>query len=478
MEWTNLNDRARNGGVLNRLSDEKVQRIHTASLEILERIGVRLHLPEAIELLKKAGALVTDGNLVHVPPKLIEHALATVPKEVILHDRHGEPVMKVGGGSCFFGPGSDCLNIIDHISGKRRRPLMQDVIDGVTLCDFLANIDFVMSMLVPTDVEQALADTYQMEAMLSHTTKPIIHVSYGVQGLVNAVEMAEVVAGGAEALRQRPILTCYINVVSGVVHNAEGLKKLLFLSGKGLPSLYIPSSTAGVTSPVTMAGAIALDNAGVLLGLVLTQLNREGAPFIMSAMEPGILDMRTMVSPYSYPERGMIRCVSRRYGLPALALAGGTDSKIPDQQAAAEAALTMLADVLMGGNIIHDLGYIESGLTYSFAQLAVCNQIVSWIKAYTSEIEVSDETLALDEIAAVGAGGSHLATKHTQKHFCEIWYPDLFERGNFADWVQKGSKTLIERASEQVQRILAEHQPEPLPEDVKARLGEIAKRAE
>jgi trimethylamine--corrinoid protein Co-methyltransferase len=227
-----------------------------------------------------------------------------------------------------------------------------------------------------------------------------------------------------------------------------------------------------------MAGAIALDNAGLLMGLVLTQFNREGAPFISSSMEPGILDMRTMVSPYSYPERGMIRSVSRSYGLPTLALAGASDSKVVDQQASAEAALNMLADVLMGGNIIHDLGYIESGLTYSLAQLAVCDQIVSWIKAFTSEIEVTDETIALAEISEIGPDGNYLATKHTKKHFRDIWYPELFERGSYADWVKKGSKTLIERASEQVQKILAEHRPEPLPEDIKKQLREIVKRAE
>jgi len=478
MTWTNLSDRARNGGIVTRLSDDQVQRIHSASLEILERIGVRLYLPEAINLLKKAGAMVTDGNLVHVPPKLVERALATVPKEVILHDRHGEPVMLLGGGRCFFGPGSDCLNIIDHRSGKRRRPVMQDVIDGVTLCDALSNIDFVMSMLLPTDVDQTLADTYQMEAMLSYTTKPIIYVSYEVQGLVNAVEMAEVVSGGAEALRQKPTLTCYINVVSGAVHNAEGLKKLLFLSGKGLPSLYIPGSNAGVTSPMTMAGAIALDNAGMLVGLVLTQLNREGTPFIISAMDPASLDMRTMVSPYAYPERGLICSVSQRYGLPTLALAGATDSKVVDQQAAAEAALTMLADVLMGGNIIHDLGYLESGLTYSFVQLAICDQMVDWIKAFFRGIEVNDETLALDVIASVGPSGSYLGTKHTRKHFKETWYPDLFERGIYADWQQKGSMSLAERAGERVQKILDDHQPEPLPSDIQAKLREIVQGAE
>lgn len=466
-----------NGLHITRLSDEQFEKIHAASLEILERIGVRLHLQEAIDLLKKAGARV-EGDLVFVPHTLVEKALAAAPKQVTLHDRRGNPVMPLGGNRSFFGPGSDCLNIIDHRSGERRRPVIQDVIEGVTLCDALPNIDFVMSMLLPSDVNQAIADTYQMEAMLSYTTKPILYVSYEVRGLVDAVEMAETVVGGEAALREKPILTCYINVVSGAVHNEEGLRKLLYLSGKGLPTLYIPGSNAGVTSPMTMAGAVALDMAGGLLGLVLAQLNRDGAPFIVSAMDPAALDMKTMVSPYAYPERGIIRAMSQRYDLPTLALAGGSDSKLPDQQAAAEAALTMLADVLLGGNIVHDLGYLESGLTYSFAQLAVCDQIVSWIKAFTSEIEVSDETLALDEIAAVRPGGNYLASKHTKKHFRETWYPELFERGAYADWVQKGSKTLIERASERVQKILAEHQPEPLPEDVKARLREIVKRAE
>jgi len=153
---------------------------------------------------------------------------------------------------------------------------------------------------------------------------------------------------------------------------------------------------------MTMAGAVALDLAGGLLGLTLAQLNREGAPFIMSAMDPAALDMKTMVSPYAYPERGFIRAMAQHYGLPTLALAGGTDAKIPDQQAAAEAALTILADVLQGGNIIHDLGYLESGLTFSFAQLAICDQIVDWIKAFLGDLEVSDETLALEEIASVG----------------------------------------------------------------------------
>jgi trimethylamine--corrinoid protein Co-methyltransferase len=476
MTWKNLNTHEPGGVHLTRLSDEQFEKIHAASLEILGRIGVRVDLPEALDLLKKGGAQV-EGNIVRVPAKMVESALLSAPKKVTLHNRHGDPVMPLESNRCFFGPGSDCLTIIDHRTDERRKPMLQDVVEGSRLCDALPNIDFVMSMVLPSDVDATLADTYQMEAMLSNTVKPILYVSYESQGLVNAVEMAEAVVGGADALREKPILTCYINVVSGAVHNAESLRKLLYLSGKGLPSLYIPGSNAGVTSPMTQAGAVALDTAGALLGLVLAQLKREGAPYIMSAMDPAALDMRTMVSPYAYPERGFIRSVSQRYGLPTLSLAGATDSKVVDGQAAAEAALTMLADVFMGGNLIHDLGYLESGLTYSFAQLVICSQMVNWIKGFFREIEVTDETLALDEIERAGAGGMYLSSKHTKKHFKETWYPDLFERGTYTDWEKKGGQTLLERASARVEKLLAEHQPEPLPEDVKVKLRRIVERA-
>jgi trimethylamine--corrinoid protein Co-methyltransferase len=459
-----------------RLTDSQTEKIHAASLEILESIGVQLHLPEAIDLLKKAGAKISDGNLVHVPPKLVENALSTVPKEVTLYDRHGDPVMPLSGDNCFFGPGSDCLNIIDHRTGERRKPKLQDVIEGVRLCDALPNIDFIMSMLLPTDVDKTVADTYQTEAMLTNTTKPIIVVSYETEGLEDAVEMAEAIVGGAEALRQKPILTCYINVVSGRVHNADGLEKLLYLSGKGLPSLYIPASNAGITSPMTQAGALAFDNAGILLGVVLSQLNREGSPMIISAMNPASIDMKTMVGPYAFPEKGLMRSVAQRYGIPTFSLAGGSDSKVIDQQAAAEAALTILVDVLMGGNVIHDLGYMESGLTYSFVQLAICHEIVDWVKVFFKGIEVNDETLALDEIATVGITETFLRTKHTRKHYKNTWYPELFERGNFSEWKRNGSKPLAARAAVHVQEILDIHKPEPLSDDIQKQIRKIVEQ--
>jgi trimethylamine--corrinoid protein Co-methyltransferase len=468
-----VNDRSFGSVQFTRLSEAQCRKIHWASLEILERVGVRLYLREAVDLLRKAGADVSDTNLVRVPAGLVEKALATAPERVVLCDRFGQPAMPLEGDRCFYGPGSDTLHIVDHRTGQRRDPVLRDVEEGVLVCDALPNIDFVMSLVLPTDVDPTLADRYQMEAMLCHTTKPIVVVTYELAGLVDAVRMAEVVVGGEDALRRAPLMACYINVTTGLRHNQEALEKLMLLSAKGLPFCYVPVSTSGVSSPVTVAGSLAVDNAGMLAGLVLSQFVREGAPFIAPGMQHSPLDMRTLVSTYCEPERGLAQAMGRFYGLPRFALAGATESKGVDQQAAAEAALTLLTETLGGGNIIHDLGYLESGLGYSLAQLVICDEIVSWIEAYCQSIEITDETLALDLVAQYRDEGPWLESDHTRRHYRDRWYPRVFERGNYDSWLVRGGHTLAERAAARVEQILREHRPEPLPADVRARLRAI-----
>jgi trimethylamine--corrinoid protein Co-methyltransferase len=228
---------------------------------------------------------------------------------------------------------------------------------------------------------------------------------------------------------------------------------------------------------VTPAGAIAVDYAGTLLGLVLSQLQREGAPFITTGMQPSPLDLRTLTSPYCPAERGFAQAMSHFYNLPQFALGGATDSKVVDQQAAAEASLTLLTETLGGGNIIHDLGYLASGLTFSFAQLVICDEIVSWIKTFVNGIEISDETLALDLIAEYRDQGPWLESDHTDRNFRRRWYPDLFERADYETWLERGGQDLGQRAVKRVETLLEEHRPEALPEDVQQELEGIIVRA-
>lgn len=464
--------------LLSRLTQPQREQMHDASLQILERIGVRLYEPEAVVLARKAGARITDGNIAHIPPRLVEWALSTAPGSVTLHDRKGRPVMRVEGNCSFFGPGSDSLNIVDHRTGQRRPAVLQDVVDGITLCDALPHIDFVMSMFLPSDCPAEIADRYQMEVMLNHTAKPIVFVSYEAPGCIDAVEMAEIVAGGRSALRERPFVACYVNVTTGLRHNKEALQKLLFMADRGLPVMYIPVVLAGATGPITVAGTLALVNAGALAGLVLAQAKREGAPVIMPGWGGEGLDMHSLVNAYAEPDhRGAAESLVHQYGLPMFSLAAVTDSKLVDQQAAIEAALTLIVDVLAGGQIIHDLGYLESGLTGSLAQLAICHEAASWIRHFLRPIEVSEEALAMELIEHVGHDGQFLDAEHTLRHYRERWRPQLVERNTYDGWLAKGGQSMAERAAAYVDGILRSHQPEPLPADVAAAVHAVVERA-
>jgi len=462
-----------------RLTPGQCRQLHDASLEILERTGVRLFNDEALALVRRAGAKVTAGNRVRFPARVVEQARSTVPKSVTLYDRKGRGVMPLEGANTFFGPGSDCLNIVDHRTGERRRPVLQDVVEGARVCDALKEMSFVMSMFLPADVRQDIADRYQFEAMLHNTIKPIVFVTYETAGCLDAIAMAEAVAGGADALRERPFVACYINVTTGLLHNADALEKLLFLAGKGLPALYIPVVSGGTTGPVTMAGCLAVANAGVLVGLVISQLKREGAPIVIPGFGGDALDLRTMVDPYCGPDpRGMAQALAHFYQLPMFSLGGASESKVVDQQAGIEAALDMLVNALCGGHIMHDCGYLESGLTGSLTQLAICNEVVSWIRHACQPVEISAETLALDLIDEVGPDGQFLKLPHTRRHMRERWYPVLFDRDSYNGWLSKGGKTLAERAAEQVSQILSSHHSEPLGPAAAEAIRRIVLRAE
>jgi trimethylamine--corrinoid protein Co-methyltransferase len=461
-----------------RLTSANCARLHSAAVSILERTGVRMLDDEAVARLHGAGARVGDDGRVFVPGSLVDWALSVAPRSITLHDRAGRPSLALDGDNYFFGTGSDCLNILDHRSGLRRPPTLDDVRDGLTLVDALPNMDFAMSMFLPSDVDPAMTDRRQMAVMLERTTKPLVVVTYDVDATVDAIAMAEAVAGGAEALRRRPTLAFYVNVTRALVQNGDSLRKLMILAAKGLPTTWIPVTAGGTTGPVTTAGNLAITMAGVLAGLVLAQLVREGAPFIVPGFAGQAMDMRTMVVAYSDPDQRIAApALAHHYGLPMFGIGGCSDSKVPDQQAAAEAALTMLSDALAGAHLVHDSGYLESGLTGSLAQLVICDEIAAWIRAAIAPVVIDEETLALDVIENLGPDGSFLEADHTIRHYRDRWYPSLFDRATYAAWEKRGGRTLAERAEARVDELLASHEPPPLPDAVSAAIDEILARA-
>ena len=293
------------------------------------------------------------------------------------------------------------------------------------MTDACENIDFVMSLFTPSDVEASIADRYQMATMLANTTKPIVYITMGDETAnADAVAMAEAVAGGERQLRERPFVACYKNTLFPLVHNREAVRTLLDLAGKGLPCIYSPVSTAGTVAPMTVAGSTVVVNAGVLAGLVMAQLKREGAPYIAIGWAGEAMDMRTMVDVFAWPDhRGVYSSLLHWYGLPLWTLGGVTDSKLPDQQAAAETALTLMADAVIGGHINHNIGFIESAFTGSLTQVVLGDDIAGWIKAFVAPVDLSDEALGLDVIDEVGPGGLFLKHKHTRRHARDRFQP-------------------------------------------------------
>lgn len=451
------------GSIQTRLSEEQCVKLHNACLRILEQTGVILHDEEAITLICKAGAKLGEDSHVRIPSQLVEDAIVVAPKNATLYDQSGAPAMPIEDGRSYFGPGSDCLNILDHQDKKRRLAVLQDVINGVLVCDSLEHIDFLMSMFIPSDVHADTANIYQMEAMLTYSNKPIVFVAYDIESCKDVVSMAEVVGGGHSKLTNKPFVASYINATSGLNHNKEALQKLLFLADQGIPAFYIPGAMAGTAAPVTVAGSTVIRMAGGLVGLVLAQLKREGSTVFIPGWAGLPMDMRTTVQSYFGPEHlGVTQALSHYYGLPMFAMGGASDANTVDQQAAIESSLMLMYEALVGSHIVHNLGFIESGLSGSLVQLVICNEVLDWVKRALSPVDITDETLALDVINHVGPSGHYLETEHTLENYRQHWYSNLFNRERYEKWIEGGGTTLAERAAARVDEILTSHKPKSL----------------
>lgn len=459
------------------LNENQLKEIHLATLELLRRTGVEVENAEIRQRMAEAGCWV-NGNRVRIPSDLVEWAIRVAPSGVTLCRRDGQPALRLEGRKGYYGTGSDTPFVIDVESGERRSARLADVENVARLVDGLENIEFLMCMGIASDVPEMLSDLYHFKAMVEHTQKPLVYTAWNRENLEDIVAMAEAVAGGAEAFRRNPFCALYTEPISPLVHAEESCQKLLFMAEKGLPVVYTPGMQIGGTAPVTVAGALVQANAEQLSGLVICQLIRKGTPVICGG---GVLfmDMARGLISYAAPEFMLamngLSDLCHYYDLPIFSFAGCSDAKIFDQQAAAEGALWMMVAALSGGNLIHDVGYLEGGLTASYQMIVAMDEVAGLVRRFMQGIEISQETLALPVIDKVGPGGHFIAEDHTFNHFRQNWVPQLMDRTTFGDWSKAGSKTLGQRAAEQVQSILKEHEVPALePGVLEALNGRIA----
>ena len=464
------------------LSETQLQDIHLAALEVLRRTGIRFHHQEALDLLKNAGAFISDGNLVKFPTRLVEDAIASAPGRVVMCDRDGDPAMYLEGTKVYFGTGSDCLNLLDPETGEHRKFIQADIVNGYRLCDALPNIHFVMSIGIPSDADPDLTYDVQMALMLEHTTKPIVFVTNDKTSCQRAIDMAAAVTGGYEALREQQHILLYSEPSSPLQQSQTAVDKLLLMAEYELPVIHSPGPLMGGTAPITIAGGLVMSLAEILSGLVVHQMTNPGAPFVFGA---GLhhMDMKSTQICYGGPEfqltKAAIAQLGRWYGMPTWGYAGCSDAKVMDEQAAAEAMLSVLMAKLTGANLIHDVGYMESGLTTSYEMIVLTDELIAMTDSLINGIEVSDETLMLDELHEVGPGGHFLDTEATMARFRDFWYPDLMSREIRETWLERGATTLGERLTAKVLEIIKEHQVKPLDPDKKQKIqGILAQAAE
>jgi len=462
------------------LTRAQIDAIHEASMRILGQTGVRIYEEEAIALLRGAGATVA-GDLVTIPASLVEWAVGVAPDNITIYDRSGEEAMRLGGRRTYFGTGSDTPNTIDPRSGDRRPATLSDVGDFARVCDALDHLDFVMCMGIASDKPSAVAELFHFREMLKNTTKPMVYTALDLDAAERLLEMAGIVSGSEEQFRRRPFGIMYLEPVTPLGFAAEVMQKLLFCAGHGIPCIFMSGMLCGGTGPVTQAGALALANAESLAGITVAQLKREGAPVVSGGGIIG-MDMRTAISSYSAPEfmltMGALSELAEHYGLPAYGYAGCSDAKRFDEQAAADAALWAMMALQSGSNLVHDVGFLESGLTSSLDQVVFSDEMVSKCARIFEGIDVDEESLAVDVTHDVGPGGSFLFHKHTRRHLSDNWRPGLEDRTTHGSWLAAGAPAMRDRVRARVLELLDTHVPDPLPEDVDARLTALVASAE
>ena len=458
---------------------DQLQRTHNASLEILERTGVEFHSERARDILRGEGAIIRDPPLVKFPPDVVERAIRNAGNRLVISNRKGKRKMFLSSSEdrTYYGPGSDTPYTLDPYSGSRRKAEREDIARAGLICDCLDNIDFAMSFGLASDRPKENSDCYHFEALVRNTVKPLVITSWDREGVKYIHEMCKAVAGGASSFRQNPFLLHYIQPTSPLKHPKDSIEKLLYSVEKGIPLMYVPVPLSGGSAPIHLAGGLALANAEFLSMLVLVQAIEKGTPLVYGA-SPAAMDMKTAITPYGAPETFLARCarvsMGHFYELPAFGTAGATDSKTLDLQTGLEMGSSLMVQTLCGSDIIHDIGYLDSGNTSSLPLLVVGNEMVGLVRRFTEGASFTDDEFSVDLIDEIGPGGNFLASKNTAENFKEIsWDPELMDRRTFESWNKEGNKSLIDKAHQKTRKILENYESPKLASDVSSRLEEI-----
>ncbi len=457
------------------LSEDGIEAIHEASLQVLAEVGIVCGHPEALALFQEAGARI-EGGRVYIAGQTVAAALAKAPKEVTLCGRDAKHDLRLGGTRVHMGTGGAALNVVDPETDQVRSGRLADIARLALLVDNLDYIDFFVRPTEPQDLPSQLADVNKYYAALYNTTKHVMSGVNDAAGMKQVVELGSIVAGAREKLRERPFVSficCWM--VSPLRIDPHSTELLLRAIEHDMPVVMSTAPMAGTTSPMTLAGTLVQSNAELLSGMVLAQAARPGAKALYGAV-PSMSNLRDGSYLGGGPEFGMLNAAAAQmaqfYGLPIYNSAGLTESKCSDIQAGYEKAFSVLQAALAGANYIHhSAGMLEAMSTISYEQYVIDNEILGMARRCVEGIDTSEEALAVESIRRVGPGGNYLTDELTLDRMrSEIYNPTLSNRGSRAQWQAEGRPNIVAVARAKALHIIASTEPPGFAEDVDRRI--------
>ena len=464
------------------LSKEDVQKIHEATLHIIENVGVRFPSKRALKIWEDAGAEVDhEKKIVKVKSYLIEDALKQAPPAYTLGARDPQQNLTLDGNHVHLGTDGCGVEIIDIHTGVKRTTELQDVRDIARVADATEEVAFHWVPVSAQDAPVEARGLHELKAVWENSTKHVQTESiYNVDEAKASMEMAILLAGGKEELRKRPVLSLMQCTAPPLGHDGGSLDAALIAAEHGVPTGFMTMTACMTTGPATMAGTLAVGNAEVIAATALLQLAYPGAPVFYAAAQTASdprLGVYTGGGPEDFLFGAATNVLADFYNIPLSMGSFATGAKEPNWQAGLEGSLsTFMASVVMSDMLL-GAGFLHGSRIWSYAEMMMDCEIFSIIEKMMHGIEVNAETLALDAVAAVGPGGHYLAQKHTRNHMREIFLPQFLDRRPYSKWEETGEDAR-DWAVNKARKILKEHQPDPLDERISKEFERIIKSVE
>lgn len=464
------------------LSDDQINRIQQTSLAILEKVGVHIPHENMLRMFADAGASVNfEKQLVRIPADLVMRSIQQASKQWTIYGRDLSKKAEFGVGKRNYNSIAGEALWVDSIGSERRYATLADAATAARFADGLDMINIAGAMSDPCEIPISYRTVEVAAAMLKNTTKPI-HFWYHDRNsakYLNDIMIA--VRGSAAGAMEYPIWYPFLEPISPLRFAFHGVDLLFETAKLNLPVPIGPMAQMGLSAPGTLAATMAQENAEILAGVCITQLIRSGMPVMYGGICHAF-DMRTTQLIFSGPEQAIFGVamtqIGKSYGFPVYINVGMTDTKLPDAQAGLEGGTTLALGASAGADIFGHFGICGVDQATSLDMLVFHNEEIHYMESVLREVEISDDTLGLAEIEAVGPGGTYIDRDFTAERFRrELYFPRMLDREYYQAWLEGGKSDMETRCRERKEKILRTHTPEPMTEDLEKAIDKIVAAA-